>query len=36
MNIVMDWSGFGMDDNGSSWVGSTIALGGIVSSIVAG
>jgi hypothetical protein len=28
--------GFGMDDGGSSWVGSTIAFGGIVGSVFAG
>ena len=28
--------GFGMDDDGSSWVGSTIAFGGIVGSVFAG
>jgi hypothetical protein len=29
-------SGFEMDDDGSSWVGSTIAFGGIFGSIFAG
>jgi hypothetical protein len=29
-------TGFGMDDDGSSWVGSTIAFGAIFGSIFAG
>jgi hypothetical protein len=29
-------TGFGMDDDGSSWVGSTVAIGGIVGSVFAG
>ena len=29
-------SGFDMDDDGSSWVGSTIAFGGIFGSVFAG
>ena len=29
-------TGFGMDDEGSSWVGSTVAIGGIIGSVFAG
>jgi hypothetical protein len=29
-------TGFGMDDDGSSWVGSTVAIGGILGSAFAG
>jgi hypothetical protein len=29
-------TGFEMDDNGSSWVGSTVAFGGMVGSVFAG
>ena len=29
-------TGFGMDDEGSSWIGSSISIGGIIGSICAG
>jgi hypothetical protein len=29
-------TGFDMDDDGSSWVGSTVAIGGIIGSVFAG
>ena len=29
-------TGFGMDDEGSSWVGSTVAIGGMIGSVFSG